>query len=553
MAKTLLPPLRLSGAPLRALARLAESRPVAAALKRTFAAQLGIDRLAALGEMARGTLPSEARPLPGRAPRVVESAELPVPMPQATWPRTAGALAGRYREKKLTPRAVVEAALADAAMMKQSPFLALDEAVARREADASTRRWAAGTPRGPLDGIPLVVKEETNVAGLPTRVGTAFLPATPAPSDATIVARLRAAGMIVLGSTVMTELGLSPLGVNPHRAMPRNPHHPHRVAGGSSTGSAVAVATGLAPIAIAADGGGSIRIPSSLCGVFGLKPTFGRVSRAGDFYGGTVNHLGPIAASAADLAAFLEACAGPDENDPITANGPALSGSISAAVGRGVRGLRIGVLESLWEGAVPSVANAGRGALAALEKAGATLVPVSIELALVSASIGYLTIGLEELTDVVEVRRARRDLFGPDVAVTLSSLSAFGPTDYLDAQRLRARLREQTAAAFREIDLLALPGPAPAVAITDAEAASGILDPIALDGVCRPMFMGNLTGFPGGVAPIGRDSDGLPLSVQLMGDAWDEATVVAALAQLERDGAATVLPPAVRTAGPAGY
>src|SRR5262249_28971463 len=146
------------------------------------------------------------------------------------------------------------------------------------------------------------------------------------------------------------------------------------------------------------------------------------------------------------------------------------------------------------------------------------------------------------------------ELFGPDVAVTLSSLSAFGPTDYLDCQRLRAKLRDQTAAVLRDVDLIALPGTTIAAPpITDAEAASGILDAAALDGVCRTMMLGNRPGLPAGVAPVGRDEDGLPLALQLMGDAWDEATVIAALAQLERDGAATVLPPAIRAPGPNGW
>jgi Asp-tRNA(Asn)/Glu-tRNA(Gln) amidotransferase A subunit family amidase len=551
-------PTRISGAPLRALASLGDHRAFALALRQAFAAQLGIDALARLTEADRGQLPWDSCPLPGRPPRAGEDQRLPAPAPSAAWPRTSGSYAARYADGRATPRAVAERALAEARALARraapagGPILACDDAAALRDADAATRRFAEQRPLGPLDGVPIVIKEETDVAGLPTRVGTAWLPATPAARDATVVARLRAAGAIILGSSPMTELGLSPLGVNPHRAMPRNPHHPGHLAGGSSTGSAVAVASGLCPVALAADGGGSIRIPASLCGVFGLKPTYGRLSRGGDFYRGTMNHLGPIGASTTDLAIFLDTCAGFDAADPATRDAPAgAPGAFSAALGRGVRGLTIGLLEAMWSEASPPVAAAGRAALAALERAGAKLVPASIPLATVSPPIGYLTIGLEELADMLEARHTRRAAIGPDLRVTLASLSTFGPADYLDAQRLRARLREQTARALGAVDLLALPSASiPAPAITDAEAASGILDAGALHGVCRTMFLGNLTGLPASTAPVGRDPAGLPLGLQLLGDAWDEPTVLAATAELERSGAAEVHPPAMRAADP---
>ena len=555
------PPARVSGAPLRAVAALADRRPVALALRMALGAELAIDSLAKLGESARGSLILDPQPLQARPPRSAGNerrAEPPVP---SSWPRTSAGYAERYRAARTTPRAVAESALTEARKLAAAarapaggPMLAFDDVAALRDADASTRRWAAGTPRGPLDGVPLVVKEETAVAGLPVRVGTIVLPDTPAAADATCVARLRAAGAVILGTTPMTELGLSPLGVNPHRRLPRNPHHQGHVAGGSSTGSAVAVATGLCPLAVGADGGGSIRIPSSLCGVFGIKPTFGRVSRAGDWYRGTMNHLGPIGASVADLAAFLEACDGPDEGDAATRHAPRLEGSLSNALGRGVAGLTIGVVEALWRDAHPDVAQAGRAALAALERAGAKLRPVAIALAEASAPIGYLTIGLEELADMSEARRTRRSAFGPDVLVSFAALSAFSSTDYLDAQRLRTRLREQVRDAFVTVDLLALPAASiPAPPITDDEATSGILDGKSLHGVCRTMMMCNLTGLPASTSPVGRTRDGLPLGLQLVGDAWDEATVLAAMAELERSGAARVEAPTVQTAAPPGW
>src|SRR5262249_25247988 len=149
-----------------------------------------------------------------------------------------------------------------------------------------------GRALGFFDGVPWAVKEQTAVRGLARRSGTAFIDPAPWPDDATVVARVRAAGAITLGTTSMTEFGMTPTGANAKRAMPRNPHTTTHLPGGSSTGSGVAVATGLVPFALGCDGGGSIRVPASINGVFGIKPTWGRVSRSGDAFGGSVAHLG---------------------------------------------------------------------------------------------------------------------------------------------------------------------------------------------------------------------------------------------------------------------
>jgi aspartyl-tRNA(Asn)/glutamyl-tRNA(Gln) amidotransferase subunit A len=151
------------------------------------------------------------------------------------------------------------------------------EQQALREAEASAERWRKGAPVGPFDGVPTAIKEEMAIRGLPRQGGSDLTDANPMAADCTCVARLRAAGAIVLGQTPMTEFGMSPIGFNPKRSMPRNPHATDRAAGGSSTGTGVAVATGLVPYAMGVDGGGSVRIPASFSGVFGIKPTWGRV------------------------------------------------------------------------------------------------------------------------------------------------------------------------------------------------------------------------------------------------------------------------------------
>ncbi|MBX3218673.1 MAG: amidase, partial [Labilithrix sp.] len=379
------------------------------------------------------------------------------------------------------------------------------------------------------------------------RAGTAFRDTGPQPADATTVARVRGAGAITIGTTAMTEYGMTPNGANAKRAMPRNPHAVDRFAGGSSTGSGVAVATGLAPFALGADGGGSIRIPSAINGVFGIKPTWGRVSRSGDFSGGTVAHLGPLACSTVDLAHALELMSGHDPEDPQTFAAPGRAqGSFVGALGRGVGGLVVGVPDSEWADASESVQRAGRAALAALEKEGATLVPLRLDLAKHASAIGVVVIACEARAGLREDWAAHADEMGDDLQVSFSTLDAFNALEYLDVCRLRAGLRRELARAFGTIDLLALPAAgSPAAKVSDTDMRTGFLDTKVIDALCRFMFLGNLSGLPALSAPVGCDAFGLPVGLQLVGDAWDEATVFAAAAHLERIGVAVPRRPRV--------
>ncbi|HYP89104.1 MAG TPA: amidase, partial [Polyangiaceae bacterium] len=431
------------------------------------------------------------------------------------------------------------------------PLTAYDDEAAHAAALESRERFRLGKPLSLLDGVPIAIKEEVNQRGLRARLGTSFLPHDATTLDAPAVARLRAAGAVIIGQTPMTELGLSPLGSNLHRRMPRNPHDRSRLAGGSSTGSAVAVATGVTPVSLGCDGGGSIRIPAALCGVFGLKPTFGRIPAVGLGFataiGGSgatsVVHLGPLGVSTAELASFVELTCGAHVDDPISELAPALAeGELTRALGRGVRGLRIGVDEAEWAEAEADRAGACRDALAALEKAGAALVPIRIPLAAHAAAIGYLTLGIEAFAAMKEMRHKHMDAMGPDVQLVFSGIEAFRPDDYIDGQRLRQGLRREVAQALRDVDLIALPSTArSAPQVSDEEARSGFLDPPLLDGMCRYAFMANLTGLPALSVPVGSDRDGMPVGLQLVGDAWDEACVLQAAAALERVGVARAM------------
>ena len=547
---------RLSGVALKNLARFARTRIGGMALQRILRSDLGVDRLEALPDALRADVPLDTRAHSGRAPRSHASQDLPWPAPG--WAPTSATLTAAYLEGRISPREVVMHALAEARRLAAEtpgvgPILDYADEVALAEAAESEKRWRERRPRGPLDGVPWAVKEQTSVRGLPRKGGTTFLDAKPQLRDATTVARIRAAGAITLGTTPMTEFGMTPNGANSKRAMPRNPHGTDRLAGGSSTGSGVAVATGLVPFALGADGGGSIRIPAAMNGVFGIKPTWGRVSRNGDISGGTVAHLGPLACSTVDLAHVLELLSGYDGEDLQTiAAPPREAGSFVAALGRGVRGMVIGVAETEWADASDPVQRAGRAALAALEKDGAKLVSLRFELAQYASAIGVVVIACEARAGLRQEWREHADDMGDDLQVSFSALDAFTAVEYLETCRLRTGLRREMAHAFETVDLIAMPSTVAAAAkVSDTDMRTGFLDTKVIDGLCRFMFMGNLTGLPAASVPVGSDAAGLPVGLQLVGDAWDEATVLAAAAHLERLGLAVPRRPRV-TANIAG-
>jgi aspartyl-tRNA(Asn)/glutamyl-tRNA(Gln) amidotransferase subunit A len=536
-------PPRLRGRALQ-LARVAAesgSTLVSNALK----ASLGIDKIKALPADVRGDVPMSARPVRAKAePRALDDQALG-PITEHAFPPGARAFCRAYLEERSSPVAVAERALAALEKLSRGRdlnVLTVDtRAIALADARASTERYRQAKPKGPLDGVPFLVKDEFDVEGTATTLGSACESTAPKSADATPVARLRSAGAICLGKTVLTEWGMSPLGQNPHQTMPHNAHHRNRVPGGSSTGSAVGVALGLAAIALGGDGGGSIRVPSSLNGVFGIKPTFGRVSRAGDGFKGTVAHAGPIGASVTDLAVALDLTASePDPLDELTAWAPPPpKGGFGARIGAGVKGLRIAVAETEWEDAAPDVAKAGKQALAELERAGAILVPTAMPLAKVAAPIGYFSISCESLAAVRDKVDRFRSKLADDLRVSYAVADGITAAEFLDAQRLRTALREELAKILRSVDVVALPTTATTAPILeDVDRFSTFSDPTALDAMCRFSFLGNLTGLPAATAPVGADLDGLPIGLQILGDAWDEHIVLGVLAQLERSGVA---------------
>jgi aspartyl-tRNA(Asn)/glutamyl-tRNA(Gln) amidotransferase subunit A len=543
-----LPIGRISGIALSSLARAVKARPARELLCALVRSDLGMNQVRLLPASRRSSVPFGLSPLRARADRGRPSLELPAPSARP-WPRGAGDFARTYASGATTPVKVVERALGYARELarkspSRGPLNGYDDERALLSAEESAERFRRGAPLSVFDGVPIAVKEEMDVLGLPTRLGTAFMDYEPAARDAVFVARLRELGAVVIGQTPMTEYGLSPLGANPNRRMPRNAHAADRLAGGSSSGSAVGVALGVFPLGLGTDGGGSVRVPASYNGVFGLKPTYGRIpcTGHGQFGATSVVHFGVIAATSADIATATAIAGHADPGDPASLVQPALGdGELERAVGSGVRGLRIGVPEAEWLAAPSDIAALGRAALGALEADGAVLVHVDIPMARHAPAIGYLTIAVEACCGLRSLSLEQQRTLGVDTQLFIANSAAFYPDDYVDAQRLRHTLRLEFAEALRGVDVIAVPtAQNVAPRITNAEMRDGFIDTGALDAACRFVFASNLTGLPAGTAPVGFGAEGLPVGLQIIGDAWDEAAVIAVLAQLERNGAAKV-------------
>ncbi|MGM0559375.1 MAG: amidase [Myxococcota bacterium] len=542
---------RLKGAPLRQLRRLIETEPFRTIAKAKTRRDYQVDELMALPVEAREFFDEHPEPVVGAEPRDWGDADYGVPRPSGHR-ETASDLARAFRDGDTDPVEVLERILArennsDFGDSVYSPFVSVGEQRARAAAEASRERWRSGEPLGPLDGVPVPIKDHHHMRGLPTRSGTAFMNERPE-VDSIAVQRLEAAGAVVYGKTHVTEWGMQPTGFNPNFKMPRNVYSSEHAAGGSSTGTATAVALGFSPVGLGSDGGGSIRIPSALNGLFGIKPSFLRIGRTGDAWStSTVSHNGPIGQSVADLVEFLAATgAQPDPDDYATQYAPQVSDLADqwrAALGRGIEGARIGLWSWAWEQADPEIAAICREALAELERDGAELVDLDIPFSEYHQSLGVLAIGVEAVGLLHDAVHYFGEESSEDLRLIMAALSTIDARDYMIARRTRAGLRRSLANAIRTVDLIAMPTvnmTAPTYSL--AEDGQSIYDEHATTQLCRFAFLGNITGLPAGSVPVGM-KDGLPVGLQFMGDAWDEASVFAAMAHCERMGIAELAKP----------
>ena len=537
--------VRLTGKALAAAVVAAKTPGTHAIVREVMRKGYRLDALLHLPAGVRLPMDLDVKPLQAGAPRSWGGDSALTPPTASAERATVESFERAYQSRATTPTEVLHKirSAAEAGVYGESvhsPFSDTDWETAEEAAEASTARWQKGRPKSGLDGVPLPVKDEHNMEGLPTRGGTAYR-VLPEPQDSFVVKTLRAAGALLYAKTHTTEWGMSPIGMSAHTPLPRNPYHRDHAAGGSSTGSAVAVALGYAPVAVGSDGGGSIRIPAALCGLYGIKPTYGHVGRSGNIFGsGSVAVGGPIGQSTADLVALLEVVAlAKDPEDVHVHRLPKTKGRAASwydALCRGVRGCRIGVPRELWREASPEVAALCEGALSALEREGAQLVPLEIPLASFANAIGVLSIGPETMALLEEDFEAHEALFGQDLQLTLHVLRHLSAREMLLAQRARATLRRTTAAALQSVDVIALPTTATtAPRYPLAETGVAVSDDEATRAMCTFNFLANLTGLPAGSAPVGM-SQGLPVGLQFVGDAWDEASVLAMLAHTERLG-----------------
>jgi Asp-tRNA(Asn)/Glu-tRNA(Gln) amidotransferase A subunit family amidase len=432
-----------------------------------------------------------------------------------------------YRNGNTTPTEVAQRVLAaikaaDSADPPLRAVIAVNEADVIRQAEAATVRLREKRPLSLFDGVPVAVKDELDMLPYPTTVGTRFLGNKPATADATVVARLRAAGALLIGKTNMHEIGIGVTGQNPHHGTPRNPYQPGHYTGGSSSGSATAVAAGLCPVAIGADGGGSIRIPASFCGVVGLKPTFGRVSEMGAFQlDWSVAHIGPLAATATDAALAYALIAGPDAHDSISQQQPAPS--LQGWDNLNLSDLTLGVFWPWFRHATADVVAACEALLNQFAEQGAAIREITIPDLEAGRVAHTLTIASEMMQSMSETYAQHHQEHGLDVRVNLALARRFLATDYVLAQRVRTRLIHNFNQAFTEVDVILTPStglaapPIPATALP-----AGDSDLTTLVEIMRYATPANLTGHPAISFPAGYTETGLPIGLQAMGRHWQE-------------------------------
>jgi aspartyl-tRNA(Asn)/glutamyl-tRNA(Gln) amidotransferase subunit A len=393
---------------------------------------------------------------------------------------------------------------------------------------------AAARYRGPVHGIPITLKDLIDVAGEVTTAGGTILPDTPATEDATVWARLRDGGATLLAKTNLQEFAFGPTGINPHYGAVRNPWDTDRITGGSSSGSAAAVAAGIGFASIGSDTGGSIRCPSALCGVTGLKPTFGRVPRTGVFpLSHSQDHVGPIATTALDCALLLDLIAGPDGRDvTVTERTPprafeklkdwsATSPGDGSAGRPSLTGVRLGVVRPHRDLAQPVVQTAFNEAATQLSALGAELVGVDLageeELTLASMTI----VRFDGARLHAGWFRERPEAYGPDLRVAFERVLARPPAEYEEAVRTRRRLVAEVLGQQRGLDGLIGPtmlDPAPLIAdFADVEKAAN-----ARTRLLRLTYLYDATGQPAVTVPCGFSPEGLPIGLQIAAAPWRE-------------------------------
>jgi aspartyl-tRNA(Asn)/glutamyl-tRNA(Gln) amidotransferase subunit A len=443
----------------------------------------------------------------------------------------AAELGRRMARRELSPVEVTEAHLdrIAASGARLNAFLLVTAERALAEARAAERDLAAGRRRGPLHGVPLALKDLFDTAGLATTAGSKVLAGHVPARDAAAYERLREAGLVLVGKTQMHEFAFGTTSDNPHHGPARNPWDLERSPGGSSGGSGAALAAGMCAASLGTDTGGSIRIPAAACGVVGLKPTLGRVSRRGVVpLCWSLDTVGPMARTVEDVALLLDAVAGPDPEDESCSTRPA------EAFGReleaGVRDLALGVPgEWFFDHVEPGIVAAVEAALAALERAGARRVEVATPSMAGAHTAHHAIVAVEAAAFHGRWLRARPLDYGDDVRRGLELGSLVPAVDYVNARRMQTVTRRTFAAALERADVLVTPA-LPAAPLRVGEPMSR--EPaVAWNRLLTPV---NLAGLPALSVPCGFDGAGLPVGLQVVGRPFAEARVLRVARAVER-------------------
>ncbi|MEU2713400.1 amidase [Streptomyces sp. NPDC007205] len=456
---------------------------------------------------------------------------------------TAVQLLDGYRKGEFGPVEATERALERARRIQPevNPFVRLTEEDARARARESEERWRRGEPAGLLDGVPVTVKDILLLRGHPTLRGSKTVSEQGAwDEDAPSVARLREHGAVFLGKTTTPEFGWKGVTDSPLTGITRNPHDPSRTAGGSSGGSAAAVALGAGPLSLGTDGGGSIRIPAAFCGIFGLKPTYGRVPLYPASAFGTLSHAGPMTRDAADAALLLDVIAAPDARDWSCL--PPAPGSFTEGLRGGVHGLRVAYSPSLGgQVAVqPAVAAAVRQAVARLADLGAYVEETDPDFSEPLEAFHTLWFsGAARLTERLSPRR--RQLLDPGLREICAQGARYSALDYLAAVDVRTDLGRRMGRFHERYDLLVTP----TLPVTAFEAGLEVPARSAFrrwTGWTPFTYPFNLTQQPAASVPVGTDGGGLPVGMQLIAARHRDDLVLRAAHALYEAGAASATP-----------
>jgi aspartyl-tRNA(Asn)/glutamyl-tRNA(Gln) amidotransferase subunit A len=449
--------------------------------------------------------------------------------------------AALLREGRVSPSELAEACLAriEAVEPRLNAFVTVTADLARARAREATAEIKSGRYRGPLHGIPVAVKDLFATQGIRTTAGSRILADWIPDEDATVVRKLREAGAVLLGKLGMHEFAYGVSSVNPHFGDVHNPYDTTKIPGGSSGGSAVAVTAGEAYATLGSDTGGSIRIPASLCGCVGLKPTFGRASLFGAIpLAWSLDHPGPLARTVRDVAIATAAIAGFDPRDPISAERPVPD--FLAGIDRGARGLRVGVpTDHVWDQCDPAIAGSVRGAIDALARAGAEIVEIRWPRAAEYAAASSAVLGVEARAYHEGSFPGRSADYGPLIRARLAAQGDVDAETY--ARSMRLLLEARAGAADRDlegVDVLAMPT-VPSRAWT-IEEAKNIPRPSEWTRITR-IF--DLTGQPAISVPCGIDPDGIPIGLQFASRMWDEAAALRAARAYELVRGPFPLPP----------